>query len=70
MKHVTGLAGIVMDIGIGLGIGLNGVHGVDGMTGAGLGLAVVLVEEVSVHGIERARVLNRIPSQSRVTSVV
>jgi len=51
-------------------VGLPCVHGVAGMDGAVGVRAVDRVEEVSVHGIERARVPPQTPCQSRVMSFV
>jgi len=49
---------------------LFGVHGVGGTIGAGGDRVLYHVEEVSVHGIERAHVPPLTPSPSRAMSFV
>jgi len=70
VKLVSGVTGVCLDRINTNGIGLNGVTGVAGKTGAGGDRVVDHVEEVFVHGIERVRVPPQIPSQSHVTSFV
>jgi len=61
---------LIQEKGIGL-TGMNGVTGVVGKTGtSGDRVLDHVEEEVSARGLERARVLTQIPSQSRVAIFV